>query len=240
MPTVTDILTARVAEPALTLTLRHASPFWDLTLQNTGTVPIWIDYRERIPAGDSITISRRARRIPAFRLLVGNYAVRITPPATPLDLPTVTVQDDTFSFARPVHRSTLLPLEATASPTTITLTNTSTDATLYIGPDSFYPGDILFIDPRDLPLNIGAPDGAIYEVTVSVIKGLSVTLVIPAPPPPPPAETEVDPDFNAVGFFPHVLQQLYFRDVALLMDILQTQGFTPGQVAAFLIAVAKI
>jgi hypothetical protein len=88
----------------------------------------------------------------------------------------------------------------------------------------------------DIP-HIRTPDGALYSIaTTSVTKGLSVTLVSAAPPPAP---VQADPDFDAAAFFPHVLQQLYFRDRALLTDILLTQGFTPGQIATVAAAITE-
>lgn len=258
MPTTTDILTVRLdaPTPALELTLRHASPFWELTIQNFSAAPFVIDNREFVfAAGGALTIARRTRT-PSFRFQISArgwawyapdswaYTVQITPPKTPLDTPTVTVSNrvtgaplTTLSFARPIYISSVLPLEATVSPTVVTLKNTSTDTTLYLGPDPLYPGDTMFIGREDvaaLPyIQTPLAPTKFYDLTFSAM-GMSVTLVPPAPPP-----VQTDPDFDAAAFFPHVLQQLYFRDRALLTDILLTQGFTPGQIATFLAAVAE-
>lgn len=271
MPSSTaDILVANLASPALTLTLRRRSPFWELTIQNNRDLPVYVDNRESLPAnGGKFTICRRSRR-PSFTVQIsnlptawytpGNWAnkLQISPPTSRIDAPTVTVTDvfsavaiTTLSFVRPIHRTALLPLEATVSPTVITLKNTSTDTTLQYGEDPMYPGDTLFIgheDAADIP-PIRTPDGTVYSVAAAVTTGLSVTLVSPPPAAAAMREAEgapavgegapADPDFDAATFFPHVLQQLHFRDPALLTDILRTQGFTPGQIAAFLAAVTE-
>lgn len=62
----------------------------------------------------------------------------------------------------------------------------------------------------------------------------------PAPPAPAPAAVLPDPHFDAPAFYPHVLQQLSLREPALLTSILRSQGFTPGQIAAFQNSVAEL
>lgn len=58
--------------------------------------------------------------------------------------------------------------------------------------------------------------------------------------PPAPAPAKFDPDFNARAFYPHVLQQLFYRDRALLTSILTSQGFTPTQIVTFIASVSEL
>jgi hypothetical protein len=243
MPRAT-YFTARLDD--LEFTLCHRTPHWEFTVQNHTDATLWINRRIPLPAGGTYTICRRTRT-PAFGLQINWLTLEV-------DAMRVTVTKDgvasTSDFIEVPSRSwrarsPVLPLEvsvygtARGASTAVQYRNTSATDTLTLN------GDLL-LPPGETRTFTGKPwkpltslhsiyVGTTYYCVTNVDRaGVYLAASAPAPAPAP------EPHFDAPSFYAHVLQQLRYRDPALLTDILRTQGFTSGQIAAFEDSLAEL
>ncbi len=243
MPRAT-YFTARLDD--LEFMLCHRTPHWEFTVQNHTDATQWINRWTPLPAGGTYTICRRTRT-PAFGLQINGLTLEV-------DAMRVTVaKGATADFievpSRGWHsRSHVLPLEvsvygtASGASTAVQYRNTSATDTLTLGGDLLLsPGETRTFtgkpwDPFGYLHDIYAKSaaGATYYCVTNVGHA-GVYLAVHEWDAPAPA-----PHFDAPSFYAHVLQQLRYRDPALLTDILRTQGFTAAQIAAFEDSVAEL
>ena len=244
----------------LEFTLCHRTPHWDLTVHNHAAHTLWINLRTPVPAGGTYTISSRTRT-PAYRLSVSNkpndwQAINLTVDAMRVAV-THGLAAPYADFSEvPTRRwralAAALPLEVSVygssrhgAATAVQYRNMSTTDTLTLGSSPLPPGET-----RTVTGNAWSPWTCLHDIYATSAAGkryycvtnvgIAGVYIFSHEREAAPAPVLPDPHFDAPAFYPHVLQQLSLREPALLTSILRSQGFTPGQIAAFQNSVAEL